>query len=632
MFELLNSPRRSLNAQASGLALMLAVLLAALLLPLAVGADVYPPADETQTVSLRPETAGVAPVVPAVGTNIPSAQNRILSERDVERYRRIVVLQKDGAWQAANSEIADLEDRMLMGHVLLQRYMHPKKYRSSYKELKLWLDDYADHPDAYRVHRLASKRRPKGYKNPQRPRGPRNAMSYADVRTSKVYRSPRKRSKTARLQVRSVKRYIKRNLRRDRLSYSESYLNRADIRRVLDKVERDDQIARVAGAWYYYGNDKKAYALAAAAAKRSRAHLSYPDWVAGLAAWRLGDMDKSAMHFEALANSKIASPWNLAAGGFWAARAHLAAKRPEKVNTLLQGAARHYRTFYGLIAARQLGIELDFDWSMPALEGAAVNKLRDLPAARRAIALAQIGRHEVAERELRQIYLAGDASMGPALLKLAYQLELPALQLRLARGLKRARDRRYDKALFPLPPWRPSSGFSIDQALLFAFARRESGFDTRARSGAGARGLMQLMPRTASHVAGDRSLRRRNSEKLYNPAFSLDLGQRYVTELLGSRAVRGDLFKLAVAYNAGPGNLRKWLKAIDHRGDPLLFIESLPSRETRIFVERVLANLWIYRERLNQDTPSLDAVATGHAPIYLSLDGDRLKVAENGRR
>ena len=143
---------------------------------------------------------------------------------------------------------------------------------------------------------------------------------------------------------------------------------------------------------------------------------------------------------------------------------------------------------------------------------------------------------------------------------------------------------------------------------------------------------MQLMPRTASHVAADRSLRRRNADKLYDPAFNLDLGQRYVTELLGDRVVRGDLFKLAVAYNAGPGNLRKWLRAIDHRNDPLLFIESIPSRETRIFVERVLANLWIYRERLSQDTPSLDAVATGHAPIYLSLDGERLKVADNGGR
>ena len=84
--------------------------------------------------------------------------------------------------------------------------------------------------------------------------------------------------------------------------------------------------------------------------------------------------------------------------------------------------------------------------------------------------------------------------------------------------------------------------------------------------------------------------------------------------------------------HAGPGNLRKWLRKIDHRGDPLLLIESIPSRETRNFVERVLSNFWIYRERLQQDTPSLDAVASGHAPIYLRLDSRGLKVADNGGR
>src|SRR3546814_9030775 len=71
-----------------------------------------------------------------------------------------------------------------------------------------------------------------------------------------------------------------------------------------------------------------------------------------------------------------------------------------------------------------------------------------------------------------------------------------------------------------------------------------------------------------------------------------------VAYLLVHERVQGDLFRLTTAYNGGPGNLGKWERAIQADGDPLLFIEALPSKETRLFIERVLTNLWIYRHRL----------------------------------
>jgi len=85
---------------------------------------------------------------------------------------------------------------------------------------------------------------------------------------------------------------------------------------------------------------------------------------------------------------------------------------------------------------------------------------------------------------------------------------------------------------------------------------------------------------------------------------------------------------MAAAWNGGPGNLRKWRKRNDDMGDPLFLIESLPSRETRQFIERVLANLWIYRHRLGQDTPSLDAIAAGRRPVYTALGSDSEEVAQ----
>jgi hypothetical protein len=77
---------------------------------------------------------------------------------------------------------------------------------------------------------------------------------------------------------------------------------------------------------------------------------------------------------------------------------------------------------------------------------------------------------------------------------------------------------------------------------------------------------------------------------------------------------------MAIAYNAGPGMLAKW-RAADATSDPLLFIESLPKDETRNFVQRIMANIWIYQQRFGQPTPSLDHVAAGGWPIYQSQDG-----------
>jgi hypothetical protein len=78
---------------------------------------------------------------------------------------------------------------------------------------------------------------------------------------------------------------------------------------------------------------------------------------------------------------------------------------------------------------------------------------------------------------------------------------------------------------------------------------------------------------------------------------------------------------MAVAYNAGPGNLAKWQEDLSANvKDPLLFIETIPAPETRNYVERVLANYWIYSLRMGQPTPSLDAVTAGRPARYLAMD------------
>ena len=88
--------------------------------------------------------------------------NNILSQSDIENYREAYVFQEQCKWKRANKHILKISDTLLMGHILAQRYLHPKCYTSKYLELYYWLKKYNDHPQAKRIYRLAIKRMPKG--------------------------------------------------------------------------------------------------------------------------------------------------------------------------------------------------------------------------------------------------------------------------------------------------------------------------------------------------------------------------------------------------------------------------------------------------------------------------------------
>ena len=98
--------------------------------------------------------------------------NSILSQNDIENYREAYVFQEQCKWKSANKHILKISDTLLMGHILAQRYLHPKCYTSKYLELYYWLKKYNDHPQAKRIYRLAIKRMPKGYKSPSKPINP----------------------------------------------------------------------------------------------------------------------------------------------------------------------------------------------------------------------------------------------------------------------------------------------------------------------------------------------------------------------------------------------------------------------------------------------------------------------------
>ncbi len=87
----------------------------------------------------------------------------VLEPSDIELYQKIFAAQTRADWAEADRLTRRLKDRILLGHVLYERYMHPNAYRSSYGELARWMKNYADQPGAERLYRLAAKRRHKGY-------------------------------------------------------------------------------------------------------------------------------------------------------------------------------------------------------------------------------------------------------------------------------------------------------------------------------------------------------------------------------------------------------------------------------------------------------------------------------------
>jgi soluble lytic murein transglycosylase-like protein len=159
----------------------------------------------------------------------------------------------------------------------------------------------------------------------------------------------------------------------------------------------------------------------------------------------------------------------------------------------------------------------------------------------------------------------------------------------------------------------------IDQVLIWSLIRKESSFYLKAKSPRGARGLMQIMPSTARVVTGNRSIRGSNLWKLNNLDYNISIGQDLLLRLMNKEGISDSLIPMLISWNAGPTKYKKWNKKIKMHSDPLLYIESIPSYETRWFVKEVLKNMWVYRDKFKQDKPSRRALSNNFWPKYKNL-------------
>jgi len=293
------------------------------------------------------------------------------------------------------------------------------------------------------------------------------------------------------------------------------------------------------------------------------------------------------------------------------------AGRPEQAVRYLEIASRELHSFYGVMARQILGQDFDLKFDLPRYDDGFLDWLSMRSGGQRLFALLQIGRVNDAERELRYLWPDMPETMQESALRFAIDHGMAGLAYRAGELLRRDKGRIWLGAIYPIP--RYNVEFSVDQALVWAISRQESGFNPRAKSRARAAGLMQIMPSTASFVTQNRAYRGRDKHLLLNPQRNLEIGQAYINKLLKEPLIDQSLVRLLAAYNGGPGNLRKWLARIDHQDDPFLLIESIPARETRHYIKNVISNLALYRMQLGEPAPELRELAAGGQGRFVSL-------------
>ena len=366
---------------------------------------------------------------------------------------------------------------------------------------------------------------------------------------------------------------------------------------------------RTAFIYYVMGRDADARRVADTWRQGSTGEWSsQAAWVSALASWRLNDFNAASAAFQQAA--ALAQQKELRAGAlYWAARCEQAIGRPRSVEPLLRAAAESQESFYGLLARETLGMDTKLSSDPFVMSDPPVGQL---PNVKRATELARIGEPALAEEMLRHQALIGSPSEHHALIQVAKRIDLPAAQLWLANhGQPGARSDAIDR--YPNPRWTPISGWRVDPALAFGHIIQESSFRRTAQS-AFAIGLMQVRPGTAQDLARGRNIPYSRAA-LTDPKYNLEFGQSFIENMRSSTGTAGQLPRVIASYNAGPLPVARWA-SINDRGDPLLWIESIPYWETRYYVPAVMRNMWVYQGINRQDTQSLKDMAQHRWPAF----------------
>lgn len=327
------------------------------------------------------------------------------------------------------------------------------------------------------------------------------------------------------------------------------------------------------------------------------------EWLAGYVALRFLDRSDLAVgHFRRF-DANVASPISKGRAGYWLGRALEASGDAEGALAAYRAGGEWQTSFYGQLAAERAGLPAD-----PRLAGTeAFPPLVETPLPSSSVLTAALALQSIGERSLAERFMTHMAETLPrpqigTLINVALDLEEPHIALLIA---KRAAQAGYElhKGYFPLTPLARLSS-TVPAELTLSIARRESEFDPVVVSGAGARGLMQLMPGTATAMAALIGVEYEAPRLTSDPFYNALLGTAYLGELEAEFGMSPIL--VPAAYNAGPSRAHRWIRELGNpattNGDLVDWIEGVDFSETRNYIMRVSESLLPYHARLTGRT------------------------------
>ncbi len=347
------------------------------------------------------------------------------------------------------------------------------------------------------------------------------------------------------------------------------------------------------------GRADEAYKLTVGHGLTRGAGFAEAEFLAGWIALRwLKRPDDALKHFKTL-DDGVSAPISKSRAAYWLGRAYEAAKHPLEAASAYERAAQNGQTYYGQLAAKRLPNRAPMMPSDPEATPAERDGIEKREIVTLARWLAQVGDDERARPFLLRVGRIAQ-SAGELALSAAFAIDAgrPDVAVSISRRAVESGVALYEAA-FPVVDM--GSTGSIERALALGLTRQESGFQTGVSSPAGALGLMQLMPDTARAMAGKTRQPFDAARLTTDPAYNVSLGTQYLADMLEKF---GGSYELALsAYNAGPNRTARWLESI---GDPrsgaidmIDWIELIPFRETRNYVQRVMEAVVVYRDRLN---------------------------------
>lgn len=533
-------------------------------------------------------------------SNVPT----VLSADERKHYRELFRAIDRQQWSKVQQLLHGRKDSVLYQIALAEYYTHAKSPTATADQIRHWFDLGVHLPQAQQLSRMGAKR---GLTSlPSLPRAQRlQRQAYAPKRI-------RPRTVNDGTMPGSTKSAILGNIKNDNPMGAYNELQGVEDR--LSPAALAEWRQRVAWSFYIENQDENALALAEKVSQGSGAWVAEGEWVAGLAAWRLGYCALSGEAF-ARAAQRSTNVELTAAAHYWAHRSLVRCREPGQAQDHLRAAARYDETLYGMLAIDQLGMTPPNDAVARQFNKDDWDQLSDVYNVRIAAALNEIGRAGLADEVLRHQARVGDSAHYPALSRFARGIGMPATQLFMAHNAPRGM--RSEPALrYPVASWKPVTGWRVDPSLAFAHALQESNFRASAVSPANARGLMQIMPGTARDHNRRLQLGASYSD-LNDPEVNLAYGQRHLELLRDSHATQGKLPKIMAAYNAGLSPVSRWNTEINDQGDALLWMESIPYWETRGYVAIVMRNYWMYERAAGvTNSPSRRALAQGQWPTF----------------